>query len=787
MRPADSRLSFSNTLLSGCLILVTVMAAALPLWAQQDAIARVLKSRGEVLLKRQAEADFTAALQPAMNIFNGDAIRAGEDGFASLMFLDDKTLLKIKAGSQFQFVESADTRTLDLQYGTIRSTLPQPVKSFRVETPVSVASVKGTDFWLIHSLDAGVDRAYGMEGVVEILNKISGITQDLTAGIMIISTAAGQVVSSPYSPDELPADPDEVEEPRPEPEPEEPGEPEEEIEEEVPEEVGAVEVGDVEAVQPAAPLEDLFIGEEPEAAPVAEPGAPEEEAAAPKKAGPGLGLGLGSVTLDGTVYYQLALRPEFSFGKIGIGLDLVAYMDAEGNFRPDEWDEYSDIIDKVMYLRYGTDQDPFFLKIGAMPQVQYGFVALMNSYSNMTAFPPVRRTRFELGGRLSENIGIKGFTADLKEFRSGGGLVGLRGTYRLSKKFPLTLGVSVVGDLNQYGGLKDKDDDGVPDLLDAFPDSIDWAIDSDNDGRPDGREDELDIDGDGITDVIYPNDPRFPGYTKPDTLYLDNDVQRDTEPFNMKETSRSTFGISADLSYPILSTSALSLVAYAEAGMLNYGSALYSEAMTDTALRGFGLVGPGLRAQILKVINLSIEIRRSSPFFQPGFFNTTYDFERAQFISSSRSATAAPDSVVTKDQVMIKNISPLSGYYGSASASLFNLATVTAGYQQLIPADTTQDESNSFIANVSINTDMIPKISEATAYYLRTNDDNPFDFKNPSSNTTWGYRLGYELGPGVSLVYKFQEFYRDLNGNGIIELDTNEKVRLLTIETAFNF
>ncbi len=787
MRPADSRLSFSNTLLSGCLILVTVMAAALPLWAQQDAIARVLKSRGEVLLKRQAEADFTAALQPAMNIFNGDAIRAGEDGFASLMFLDDKTLLKIKAGSQFQFVESADTRTLDLQYGTIRSTLPQPVKSFRVETPVSVASVKGTDFWLIHSLDAGVDRAYGMEGVVEILNKISGITQDLTAGIMIISTAAGQVVSSPYSPDELPADPDEVEEPRPEPEPEEPGEPEEEIEEEVPEEVGAVEVGDVEAVQPAAPLEDLFIGEEPEAAPVAEPGAPEEEAAAPKKAGPGLGLGLGSVTLDGTVYYQLALRPEFSFGKIGIGLDLVAYMDAEGNFRPDEWDEYSDIIDKVMYLRYGTDQDPFFLKIGAMPQVQYGFGALMNSYSNMTEFPQVRRTGFELGGRLSENIGIKGFTADLKEFRSGGGLVGLRGTYRLSKKFPLTLGVSVVGDLNQYGGLKDKDDDGVPDLLDAFPDSIDWAIDSDNDGRPDGREDELDIDGDGITDVIYPNDPRFPGYTKPDTLYLDNDVQRDTEPFNMKETSRSTFGISADLSYPILSTSALSLVAYAEAGMLNYGSALYSEAMTDTALRGFGLVGPGLRAQILKVINLSIEIRRSSPFFQPGFFNTTYDFERAQFISSSRSATAAPDSVVTKDQVMIKNISPLSGYYGSASASLFNLATVTAGYQQLIPADTTQDESNSFIANVSINTDMIPKISEATAYYLRTNDDNPFDFKNPSSNTTWGYRLGYELGPGVSLVYKFQEFYRDLNGNGIIELDTNEKVRLLTIETAFNF
>ena len=774
MRPADARLSFSCTLLSGYFILVAILLAALPLSAQDDPIARVLKARGEALLKRQAEAGFTTSLQPAMNVFNGDAIRVSEGGFASLIFLDDKTLLKVKAGSQFQFVESTNTRTLDMQYGTIRSTLPQPIKSFRVETPVSVASVKGTDFWLIHDFDAGVDRAYGMEGAVEILNKISGIAQNLTAGTMIISTAAGVVTPPiPVSPDELPTDPDEVEEPRPEPEPEEP---EEEIEEEVPEEVG-----EAEAVQPAAPLEELFVGEEePVEEPVAEAEVPEEEAAAPKKAGPGLGLGLGSVTLDGTVYYQIALRPEFSFGKVGIGLDIVGYMDAQGNFRDDEWDEPSDYLDKVLYLRYGTEEDPFFFKIGAMPQVQYGFGVLMNSYSNMTEFPQVRRVGFELGGRVRENISLKGFTADLKEFGTGGGLVGLRGTLLLSKKFPLTLGVSIVGDLNQYGGLKDKDDDGVPDLLDAFPDSIRWAVDSDGDGLPDGRWDEWDVDGDGITDTL---DARIPGYTGP-TIVLDDSLAVDPEPFNKKTTSRSTFGISVDLSYPIFSSKSLSMVAYAEAGRLDYGGMLYSVSGTDSASFGSGIVGPGLRAQILKFLNLSIEYRKSSPFFQPGFFNTTYDFERAQFISSG--ATQAPDSVVTKDQIMIKNPGTLSGYFGSASANLFNLATFTAGYQHLIPADTSAEESNSFIANLSVNTDMIPKISEATAFYIRTNDQNPFDFANPSSNTMWGYRLGYELGPGVSLVYKFQESYRDLDGNGIIE-GSEERIKLLAIETAFNF
>ena len=771
MRHANSHLSFSLSLLLRFFVLTTFFMVDLPLWAQEDPIARVLKSRGEVLLKRQAEADFATALLPAMNLFNGDAIRAGEDGFTSLIFLDDKTLLKIKANSQFQFVESQNTRTLDLQYGTIRSTLPQPIKSFRVETPVSVASVKATDFWLIHDLAAGVDRAYGMEGVVEILNQISGIAQNLTAGTMIISTAAGVVTPPiPVSPDELPTDPDEVEEPRPEPEPEGP---EEGVEEEAPEEIG-----EAEAVEPAAPLEELFIGEEPpveepEAAPAAE--AAEEEAAAPKKAGPGLGLGLGSVTLDGTVYYQIALRPEFSFGKVGIGLDLVGYMDAQGKFRKDEWDEPSDYLDKILYLRYGTDEDPFFFKIGAMPQVQYGFGVLMNSYSNMTEFPQVRRVGFELGGRVSENVSLKGFTADLKEFGDRGGLVGLRGTYRVSKNFPLTLGVNIVGDLNQYGGLKDKDGDGRPNMVDDFPDNeLSW-LDSDNDGRADNDPSEYDIDGDGFTD------------NTPDPINQPNNdldgIARKPEPFNLLEESRAILGLSLDLSYPILSTKALSLVAYTEGGLMKYrdslavirGDSLYANDV------GFGLVGPGIRAQILKFINVSLEYRRTSPLFQPGFFNTTYDYERARFVSAGDDSSY----VETKEQATVNNPYRMTGFFGSASANLFNLATFSAGYQQLKPvmpadADTLARDYNSFIAQLNINTDPIPKFSEAMAYYIRTNDDNPFDFANPSPNTTWGYRLGYELGPGVSLVYNQQVSYRFVAGEV-------EEVRLMIIETAFNF
>ena len=120
----------------------------------------------------------------------------------------------------------------------------------------------------------------------------------------------------------------------------------------------------------------------------------------------------------------------------------------------------------------------------------------------------------------------------------------------------------------------------------------------------------------------------------------------------------------------------------------------------------------------------------------------------------------------------------MTGYYGGAAANLFNIVTFSAGYQNLVPEteDSNATESNSFIASLSVNTDFIPKLTEARAFYIRTNDDNPLDFKNPSNNTTWGYRIGYQVAPGVSMIYNLQVSYRG-----------DEEIRLLSVETAFSF
>ncbi|GIS53511.1 hypothetical protein Ct9H90mP29_05530 [bacterium] len=45
--------------------------------------------------------------------------------------------------------------------------------------------------------------------------------------------------------------------------------------------------------------------------------------------------------------------------------------------------------------------------------------------------------------------------------------------------YGFTAGVSWVGDRNQYLGLRDRDDDGRPDLVDDFPNDRKWWLDTD--------------------------------------------------------------------------------------------------------------------------------------------------------------------------------------------------------------------------------------------------------------------------------------------------------------------
>ncbi len=736
-----------------CLILMGSLLSA-------ETIGRVMKANGEVLIKPIGGGSYSVAVKPGQAIANGDAIRVGESSFAVVIFLDDKSVVKIRENTDFQFVETSNTRSLIIEQGTTLHNVNKDnrKKTYRVETPVSVASVKGTEFSAFHDAIAGIDKFVGKTGNFEVFNTISGMTVNVGAGQKAVSNALGQLIPAPAQPGDYPQDP-------------EGGIPDQQQEEPQPED--SHDTQDQKQDQPEQRQEDTRQEDpqqdqtEPETQ--SEPSDPQPDqpqtgdTPKPKPKKPlNLGLGVGSATIDGKLYNQVALRPQLSFGKLGIGLDLPIYIDNEGNIRKDEWDEASDIIDKFLYISWGKKSDPFWFKWGALSNVTLGYGGLLGGYSNMMEFPSVRKVGINTGMTFG-NFGTEVFLSNMKEFTRGGTLMGLRGTYKLSDAIPLTFGVNFVMDMNQFSGLKDADDDTYPDIFDDFPNDKDYWNDTDGDGIADkdgGNKEpdtgwDIDADGDNILDTV------------------DGEVKLKPTPFSLKNNKATAQGFAIDLGYPVIKSKAFSLEAYMEYNKLIFPKVAGDSYYSRKAMDGTGITVPGVRASLFSFLNVSFEYRIKQGYFAPQFFDGSYDLSRvvAEF-------SDAGTIIRTKEQVVLVDSSNTSGMYGAASANLFNLMSFNAAYASMKGEGDV--EFNSFNAMLNLNAEKIPKLSVAQVYYQRNNDKNPFDFSNPSINTIFGYKVGYEVSGGVSLIWDFRQFYRD-TGTGL------EPVKQTTIETAFNF
>ena len=733
-----------------------------------ETIGRVMKANGTVLVKPMGSPSYSVQVKPGQAISNGDAIRVGEASFAVVIFLDDKSVVKIRENTDFQFVETSNTRSLIIDQGTTLHNVNKEnrKKTYRVETPVSVASVKGTEFSSFHDAVSGVDKFVGKSGNFEVFNSISGATVNVGPGQKAVSNALGQLIPAPAEPGDFPEDPDGESSP-------EQNEPEQQQNNNEQQPQQRQQQRPQQRQQQQRPQQrqqqqrPQQREQRPQRSEVSENQPLEKTQSAPKKPF-NMGLAVGSATINDTIYNQVALRPELSFGKLGIGLDLVMYIDNEGNVRKDEWDEPSDFIDKLLYIRWGQKSDPFWLVWGSLDNVTLGYGGLLSGYSNMMEFPSVRKVGINTGFGFG-NFGTEIFLSNMKDFSRGGTLMGLRGTYKISEALPITIGMNFVQDMNQFSGLKDKDGDNYPDMFDDFPDDKTLWNDTDGDGipdinggnkTPDGGWD-IDADGNNILDSQQ------------------TDLKLKSEPFKSNNNEAVAQGFAFDIGYPVVRSKAFNLEIYSELNTLSF-----SQSKGDTTyfkrdkMNGSGITVPGMRASVFGFLNLSFEYRIKKGYFVPQFFDGSYDLSRVTV-----QTTDSGILVRTKDQVIFsdpQSNKDTKGMYGSASANLFNFLTFNASYANM-KADTT--EFNSFNAMLNLNAENIPKLSVAQAYYQRNNDKNPFDFSNPSINTVFGYKVGYEVSKGVSVIWDFRQYYRDSGIPG----DKLEPVKQTTIETAFDF
>mgnify|MGYP005707159537 FL=1 len=169
-------------------------------------VAIAIKTKGDVSVIYKG-LNSAQVLKPGSPLSHQDKIKTGKNGFIALMYLDDKTVVKMLGNSDLTIMGDRSgnkiNKSLDIKYGKVAANVkPQKGKEFRISTQTSVASVKGTEF-AIQSDPSSGDSFTLIEGLIQVTNSITGESTQVQEGETAISTPDGSLDVAETTSDDL--------------------------------------------------------------------------------------------------------------------------------------------------------------------------------------------------------------------------------------------------------------------------------------------------------------------------------------------------------------------------------------------------------------------------------------------------------------------------------------------------------------------------------------------------------------------------------------------------------
>ncbi len=554
-----------------------------------ESVAYPLKVKGNVELTRNLE---SSALKLGDELFNRDEIETKAESYAAIQFEDESSIVKLFPNTILNIRtekegEKYNKKSL-LKMGELWAKVEKGTGKFEIETPTTVASVKGTNF-MLNVAEDGTTELFTFEGEVQFQNTITGEVGSIGAGQKGTFSGDQPIIVVPFDPETI----------------------EESQREFINEDYKTIQ----EEVVPRTEIEETPT-ETPEVIEQEE----EEEAEDSSSAGPfNMGGGVGAVMLGEETYTQIRLMPELVFGKFGLGLDVDLMIDSNGNVRKEDWDSFEDYVNKIYYLRYGERGDSFYGRLGGFKSYTLGHGLVMKDYSNMLRYPEYKQIGIQLGGNLpAAGMTAEVFTANAVKNEVLGGRLTIKplGNTSIPLFNNLVFGGTIAHDRNQVKGLLDSDDDNFPDHFDDFPFDEDWHNDVDYE-IDEWLQAYVSINGDSTG---------FDNWFYEDGGYIDS--QRNQSFNDLPIDNITVFGVDYEL--PFVQNPLFTLSHYGEAAQIDG--------------HGMGFIFPGFYSKFL-IFHMNLEYRIYQDDFMPAFFDQLYDEQRA-FVYTDI------DSVLTKESLL---------------------------------------------------------------------------------------------------------------------------------------
>jgi len=649
--------------------------------SEEPAYVSYLTGNVEVDVTPDNEMDDFAAAELEMDLSPGTIIRTGKDALCEITLADESTI-KISSGSVFQIESMLYNRDtgkkkgrFKLMFGKVRARVQKVTtkdSKFEITSGTSLAGVRGTSFGVLY--DGAKSQVLVFAGSVNI-ESITGIFEPIILN-------QGQMSSIPF--EGLPGPVIQI--------------PEDVMREwEAELEKFVTEAAAEEAPAPAPEVKEAEVPEKP-----AEK-APKKESLISKYLS--LNAYVGTVTIDDSVYARWIFTPEFTVGKLGVGLYLPAiFSPAVGLFgfkdweNHDEWDfkdlgdGIHDFLIKFYYISWGSWGDPLYFKIGSIDDFNLGHGFIVDNYSNMLYFPEELSTGMQLNID-AERGGIETMISEFSRHQLFGARLYLK---PLGRSFPLAFGIS---------GVHDK----------PKPAESAWPVGPDPGGELTESEDQL---------------PRI-------------------------------FVFGADIELPLLRMDLFSLKLYTDAATIGYMYEKLHPALAganwvqEGALQfvdGLGTAA-GVMGKIAKIVHYRLEYRYIFNYYEPGFINYLWENRRLTYQQELLNL------IIAQNAPSYEN-STSSGFFISGGATLLKKLEFGIGYENYEKVtgstETTIQKGNAY---VNVSKGLVPKVYGGLSYDRSDNLENIF--KEPfDENTLLEAKVFYELAPTIALSVHYKRTFR---------------------------
>ena len=731
-----------------CVLLLAIPAAAI--FAQDGAPVAVLEyfdnPDGVFILTSDGQDLFP---EYGMELFPGDRLKTAQS-VAEIRLDPNGSLIKLAMNTDFvidtlQQRGGAEANTFSLVAGKLKAVAARTgVAQYQIKTQTAVCGVRGTTFGL-QVIAGQIDAALVETGLVTFQKIATGEVLELGAG-QFANTFADVFAAVAVTPEQMAGFFEGIEE---------------FIGENMnPDAVPGNEPVEEEAAEAEAPPEEPIT----EAPTVEEPAA--EAAAGPSFMDPimdylrdVLGMQIGSITIEGKTYSKAVLQPNFTMGKLKLGLYLpIIYesnmFDPDDWYRPkgnDEWsfgtdydfdedpigyveDILSDTFLKIRYLEWGKQRDKFYLKVGNLNNMTIGHGLLMRNYANDDNFPAIRRiglnTGLDLGG-----FGLEAVVNDLAEPEIFGGRI----YFRPFGGFRLAFGFSGIVDIDPAGEIP------------IDPDSIPTAERQEEVGNPIFINAGFDVDlpimeNDFLSIVLF-------GDIGGMIPYLRNSITNGTDTINKGLIFQALYNPDADI----------------EAGEL--------------PLRNYGIAA-GVLGNIL-IMDYRLEYRKYTGTFRPTFFNKNYDRSRGDYATQIANELLTPKSIET-----------IVGVYGEAGFTITDKFRFRAGYMWPWKDDFTFGDEDYLHLEAELFRGLIPvvDIHGSIAYdrykFIPTLIGKEANLSLFDANTVVKAEVIYPIAPTLDLaILVTTAVVYDGEGNVMLNVNTGKpKVNpSISIETRVHF